>query len=169
MSNFDLFANLPSWRTWTKDKERRDKKMKVVSVNSGDSVPCCDQGQVSPVSTVSSSPVMSPPRWLTPMTTCLFEADFSARPAPPQPRPAQLRPVSYLFSKPTSKLETKLRLISTDLVCSGYFVIFSKPEIGEAVNIWFCWELKSTSTNLTVLYQRVVELCWWPRLLHVEV
>ena len=110
------------------------------------------------------SPVMSPPRWLTPMTTCLFEADFSARPAPPQTRPAQLRPVSYLFSKPTSKLETKLRLISTDLVCSGYFVIFSKPEIGEAVNIWFCWELKSTSTNLTVPDQRVVELCWWPKL-----
>ena len=133
MSNFDLFANLPSWRTWTKDKERRDKKMKVVSVNSGDSVPCCcDQDKC-----------------LHSLQSCLHLADWHqwqlvylkqiSPPSPPRPRP-----VSYLFSKPTSKLETKLRLISTDLVCSRYFVIFSKPVSGEAVNIWFCWDCCET-------------------------
>ena len=94
------------------------------------------------------------------LQSCLHLADWHqwqlvylkqiSPPAPPQPRPAQLRPVSYLFSKPTSKLETKLRLISTDLVCS-------------VVDILWCSQNQRQENQWTFGFAGIAELDYYKK------
>ena len=62
-------------------------------------------------------------------------------PAPPSPAPSLI-----CFPNPlqSSRQNCGSFLQRFSLCCSRYFVIFSKPVSGEAVNIWFCWDCCET-------------------------